>query len=35
MREFLYAMRAEPAGAVLVAANVLGLILVVWLLCIA
>jgi hypothetical protein len=35
VRDFLYAVRAEPDSAALIAANVVGLVLVVWLLVIA
>lgn len=35
MEEFLYVLRTEPAGALLLAANLIGLVLVVSLLAIA
>lgn len=35
VREFLYAVRAEPEGPLLVASNLAGFILVIWLLAIA
>lgn len=35
MEELLHVLRTEPAGALLAAANVLGLVLVLWLLAVA